>query len=199
MIPSDLKKHLYRITTPPIELPVSLEEVKKHLGLTITTSDQDDVINLLIGAAVEFAECYTSIDFIKRDYETLRDYFENSIKVERFKLNSVSSVEYLDKDNAWIIIDAGDYYKSDNGGFDNINIDCFKCWPMDKSCRESSIRIRFNSGLYDDAASVDPSVKTALLNHIAAMFTDRGDCGCDPESCLPCTSKLLYDKIKVIS
>lgn len=164
----------------------------------MTTPEQDASILLFIDAAVAFAEKYTSVDFIKKDYLTYRDYFENSIVVERHKLNSVASIEYLDPDNNWITVDSGDYYRSNSGGFDNIRIDCFKCWPSNVSCRESSIRINFNSGLYDTPNDVDGMIKTALLNHVAALFYNRGDCGCDVESCLPCESKMLYDKIKVM-
>lgn len=218
LAPPGHRAYTYKVTVPPAVLPVSLATAKQYLK--ITSSAEDDLITLFIGAATGVAERFTRRDFITREYETFRDFFSNLLsegyytfgdnpalgasvindrgnvgfELRRSPLQSVESIEYLLKD-VLTTVAASTYYNTIETDYSEVLTVVDASWPDDADRRLQSIVITFKTGLGDDDTEMPSWVTEGILQHVANMFRNRGDCsacGDATGNLLPLTAKLLY-------
>ncbi len=189
------KAFTYNVTTPAAGRPLTLAETKDYLKYT--ASDQDDLINHLIDAATDCGEKYTGRDFINKTYTTFRDTFHDCFQLRRSRVSSVTSIKYLLNDvlttvatTVWGFTDVNNY--------PDIFLKEDKVWPTDVDNVPQAIEIVFVAGYGADDTAIPADVKNAMLAHILFMFENRGDCPSDTSG-LPATSKVLYDKIRIIT
>lgn len=188
------KQYSYEVTTPAAELPVSLAEMKAFLR--ITASGEDDLITAMIESATDFGELYTKRDFVSKTYLTYRDHFTYEIELRRSKLQSVESVKYL-VDDVLTTVASTVYYNTSESDFSRIALVDGQSWPTDGDFRLQAIQISFIAG-YGAASDVPDDIKTAIMNHVAQMYSNRGDCGDGACSAnLPLQSKLIYNKRRI--
>ena len=67
------------ITVPPKAEPLHLDEVKKHLRLESSFTDDDAYVTSLIMAARAYAEQYTQRKFVDQTIKTTFDEFEDEL------------------------------------------------------------------------------------------------------------------------
>ncbi len=224
------RAYTYRVTVSPTQSPISLATVKHYLK--IRTSGDDDIINILIGAATTFAEQYTKRDFITRTYETFRDYFPRwcdsegyytcgalpgffgnlsstvvggnvGFVLDRSPLQSVTSIEYL-VDNVLTPVVSTVFYNTVEEDYSEVLTLANQLWPEDADKRLQAITLTFVTGFGDTAADMPDWVTTGLLQHIAMMYENRGDCvdatgGCACSAFLPLTAKAIYQQHRILS
>lgn len=147
-------------------------------GTIIVSTDisQDTYLTILIEAVTEYAEQYTKRDFITRTYETFRDSFHNNLEIRRNPSITISTVEYL-VDNVLTTVSTDIYFLIDSNTFPHLSLKVNQLWPTDEDDREQSVKITFTVGYGDDSTDVPESLRIGMLQHIAALYENRGDCG----------------------
>jgi len=99
----------YKIKTKSILLPVTIAEVKSHLRLGSDTS-QDTMIQTYIDAAIDFVENRTGRKLMTQTWSLVCNTWAEAVEVIKFgQLGSISSVKYLDEDEASQTVSTGDY------------------------------------------------------------------------------------------
>ena len=197
----------YIVAATPTTLPLTINEVKEHLRLDLNDKTQDALLKILIITSTEYAEKYTKRDFITRTYETLRDSFANSLELRRSPLQSVTKVEYL-QDGSFVIVSADIYFATASNTFAHLALKEGQSWPTDEDLQEQSVKITFKSGYGNTLSSVPDSLREGLLQHIAAMYENRGDCNdgrvsggifAGAQKLLPVDAQLIYDMYRIRS
>ncbi len=189
------KNWSYFIEIPAAELAVDLNEVK--LWLKVTGSALDDEITALIESATRTAELLMRRELINKGFRTFRDNFSDyeyayasyralipyenrreslpGIELRRSRLQSVDSIEYL-KSDVWTLVDSDIYYATQDNEYSRIMLVDGEAWPDDLDNRKQAVRIDFTAGYGADSDSAPGDIKTAIKQHIANAFANRGDC-----------------------
>ena len=218
LAPPERRAYTYTVTVPPAVLPVLLATVKNYLK--VTSSADDTLITILIGAATDYAEGFTRRDFITREYETFRDFFSNSVsegyytfgenpvlgagvlndtgnvgfELRRSPLQSVETINYL-LNNVLTPVLAATFYNTVETDYSEVLTVDDASWPDDADRRLQAITITFKTGFGDDETKMPNWVTEGILQHVANMYRNRGDCsGCGDigGNLVPATAKLLY-------
>lgn len=190
------KAFTYNVSTAPVNKPVTLVEVKTHLKIDAADATQDDYLNLLIDMARDFGEKYTKRTFIDTGFTTFRDDFNDSLLLRRSKVSAIASIKYL-VSGVLTTLSTDIYDFTDVTDFSEIFLKVDQVFPTDVDQVPQAVEIIFTAGYGTDATDVPADVKFAMLNHIAFLYSNRGDCS-DGGSVNPNTVKSLYDKIKII-
>lgn len=145
--------------TPPATEPVTLSEMREHLGITQSTdTSRDSIISRRIVCAREWAEEYTRTFFITQSIlGSADDFHENIIYLKR-PLQSVTTVKYIDETGIQQLISSSEY-----------QVDTLSAcilpkygaeWPTARN-QPNSVQIQFIVG-YGNAAAVPESIKEAI-------------------------------------
>jgi len=197
----------YIVTVATTTLPLTVNEVKEHLRLDSDDKTQDALLKVIIIAATEYVEKYTKRDFITRTYETLRDSFADSLEIRRTPLQSVTKVEYL-QDGSFLIVSTDVYFAINSNTFSRLTLKAGQVWPTDVDLQEQSVKITFKAGYGNTLSSVPDSLREGLMQHIAAMYENRGDCNegrvsggmfAGAQKFLPIDTQLIYDLYRIRS
>lgn len=189
------KAFTYNVSTAPVNKPVTLVEVKTHLKIDAADATQDDYLNLLIDMATAFGEKYTKRTFIDTGFTTFRDDFNDSLLLRRSKVSAIASIKYL-VSGVLTTLSTDVYGFTDVTGFSEIFLKVDQVFPTDLDQVPQAVEIIFTAGYGADNTDVPADVKFAMLNHIADLYSNRGDCDC---SGVTLNTKTLYDKIKIIN
>ncbi|MEE9223041.1 MAG: head-tail connector protein [Nitrosomonadaceae bacterium] len=216
--PPERRAYTYTVTVPPAGLPVLLATAKNYLK--VTSGADDALITILIGAATGYAEGFTRRDFITREYETFRDFFSNSVsegyytfgenpvlgaalvndtgnvgfELRRSPLQTVETITYL-LNNVLKPVFASTFYNTIETDYSEVLTVDNASWPDDADRRLQSITITFKTGFGDSDTDMPSWVTEGILQHVANMYRNRGDCsacGDTTGALLPLTAKLLY-------
>jgi uncharacterized phiE125 gp8 family phage protein len=180
----------FKVTTAPTAEPLTLAEAKAHLRVDFT--DDDTLIEALIGAARAAAEQYTNRALMPQTitqvlhcfpYPTPRNPYA-AIRLFASPLVSLTSLIYFDADDASqdiavdpdgtrsvevIIVDTAEpatvspWITNMPGG-----------WPDTRDDRPDAITIVYQAG-YANAAAVPKPIKQAMLLMIGAWYERRED------------------------
>ncbi len=88
--------------------PLNLNEVKSHLRLD-GNSSFDTQLNNLIKVARQYCEKITGRDLINKNYRALLNCMPTKIKIQKSKLQSITSIQYY-KDNVLETLPSNQYY-----------------------------------------------------------------------------------------
>lgn len=188
------KAFTYNVSTAPVNKPVTLVEAKVHLKIDAADATQDDYLNLLLDMATAFGEKYTKRTFINTGFTTFRDDFNDSFLLRRSKVSAIASIKYLVSDTLTTLATSV-YDFTDVTGFSEIFLKVDQVFPTNVDQVPQAVEIIFTAGYGADATDVPADVKFAMLNHIADLYSNRGDCA---GSGVSGAVKSLYDKIKII-
>ena len=194
------KSFSYFVTIAPVNKPLALSLVKEHLKISEADVSQDTYLNLLIDAVGEFFEKYTSRLLIDRTVKTYRSSFDDSLEIRRSKVNSIVSVKYL-KDTVLTTVDASVYVLPDMYDFSKLCLEESAVWPTDVDDIADAVEIIFTAGYGASHTNMPSDIKIALLNHIAFLYANRGDCNATAcnKSNLPASTKAIYDIYRIIN
>lgn len=153
--------------------PITIDEIKSHLKIDIYDDDQLDYLNLLISAAVEKAEQFTNRSFINQTWVTYRDSLLEFYVLEKADTQSVSHVKILNKSNEWITLTSDiDYCFIKKLPYGEI----LMSKTFDINSKPQSIEIKFVAG-YGTASDVPAALKLTMLQHLAFLYENKGNCG----------------------
>jgi uncharacterized phiE125 gp8 family phage protein len=191
----------YFVITAPVGLPIALADVKEHLLLDPTDTLQDNNLTRMIRAAASFCESYTRRTLLITEFRTFRNLFTSTIELRRSPFKLLNSFQYS-VSGSFTDVDSSLYYTTQEIDFSNILLVKDELYPIDIDEKFQSVKIEFNAGYATDStelSTLQPQLYLAILNHIAALFENRGDCDAAPiMSSLPNASKMFYDSIRIL-
>lgn len=160
----------YRVTSQPIDEPISLETVKNHLKVDFSADDA--LINSLIITAREFVENYTLLRLMPQTITEHFDVFVSPLELSCAPLRSVSSISYLDSDSQSVVL--GSIYKSQQYALlPRLVLKANESWPTTVN-EQSAITVVYTVG-FDDADAVPEILKSAMLLMISHWYENRQD------------------------
>jgi len=219
-----VRAYTYKVTAAPANSPVSLALAKQHMKLPAAVSSEDNLIQIYIDAATAYAEKLMRKDLITRTYETFRDFFPGTInrsgtfslvqffntgnvgfELRRSPLQSVESVEYIKQDalGVFTTVDPTTFYNTVETDYSEVLTFDNSSWPDDAKHRLQAIKITFKTGFGDTDADIPQDIVDAILQHVLALFQNRGDCDtavCSSSQCsgaLPAASRMTYLQYRV--
>lgn len=160
-------KFYSRVSADPS--PVTLAAMKSYLKIT-TTAD-DALIQIMIDAATEWGEKYTSRDFRAVTWDLFLDKFTDRILLRRDPVASITTVKHL-VDGSLETVASSVYYLKRLSQFSEILLDEDQEWPTDTDDREQAIEIRLVTTGYRDQDAIINAIKRT----VAFWYRNRGDC-----------------------
>jgi len=160
-------KHL--TTTPPATEPVTLADMRLHLGITqATDTARDSIITARIVAARERVEDITNCAVMSQTLTYYADRFPfDSKKSYSIKLispvASITEIRYLDVNGIEQVLDPADYRLSRVNA--EVSPAFAMCWPVARK-QEESVKIKYVAG-FANAAAVPQSMKEAIMFIVA--------------------------------
>ena len=175
---------------------IPIDEIKKYLKLNQYNVALDEELSLMCATALSYAEKYTRQFFVKKSVTTTRCFwgemrnglFNKVFTLRRCPLVEVESIKYdddneLPEENYKVIKKAGNYGQ------------IILCGNLPELETEwMPIEIKFVAG-YEKLPN---DIKLAMLQHIASMWMNRGDCDNDTYNKCPKISKDIYKKYKIM-
>lgn len=163
------------LVTAPDDEPLSLEEAKEHLRVSVTEDDQ--LIAALIIAARERAEQETRRALITQTWKLLMDAFPSDvIRLPMPPCASVTHVKYYDTAGTLQTASGSTLYvtslpagpRAEHG---RIALRESQVWPSTRA-QIDSVEIQFVAG-YGDAEDVPQAIKQGMLLAIGHWYANR--------------------------
>lgn len=165
---------MYKITSLPAALPVTVEEAKMHLRVDSTYEDSH--IENLIRAATELAQYNTDRALIT---QTVEEYFDDLpygrvIDLSLSPLQSVTSVSYMDTAGAYQIFSSANYTVDTKSMPPRIVLNPNTSWPSTVGDFPNAIKVVYIAGDTTTAAVPD-TIKQAILLQVGFLYQNRED------------------------
>ncbi|MAO66239.1 MAG: hypothetical protein CL666_14685 [Balneola sp.] len=169
--------------TPPATKPLDLDELKDHLRIGSSTA-YDDYLNLCIEALAEELDVNNMLQWaFKRQLIeativfTLSD-FKRKLELPRPPLQSVSSVEYRDKDGTWQTVATDNYEVNSDADPGFIRFSDDYSFPALLGDEEYPVRITYVAGYSDSEGNsthlqVPANIRLWGMNVIGDLWQNR--------------------------
>ena len=191
----------YTVATQPTELAVTLTDVKTHLRISLLDVSQDSYLTFLIKAATLVAEKITKRILITKEFTTYRNELFPLIQLRQSKFQSLTSFKYL-SNGSYLSINSALFTTFISSDYSTIVLNDNSEYP-DADNSYHAAQIIFKAGYGIDNTYIPSDLKMALLNHIAYLYENRGDCDMDVTNddvimnATPNTSKMVYLLYKI--
>lgn len=151
---------IHVIKTPPDEEPVTLAEMRAHLGITqATDTSRDSIITSRIISARQWAEHFTRTAFITQTWVGYgADFPLCSCLGLKAPLQSITGINYLDDSGIQQALDPSRYH------IDTVSASIMPAWEQSwptVRVQANSLQIVYVCG-YGDAEAVPESIKEAI-------------------------------------
>lgn len=189
------RQPFYNKTASSSVKPISLAELKASIGLADQCSaGVNNRLNLIIDAVTECFESAARIVLLEATFQVKFDSFDYQYELRRRNFLAITSVQYIDEDEATQTVASSNYYTISDPYYYNLAfIDDF-VFP-DVLDREEVVLVNFTAGFGSLATSIPADIKLALLEWASFIF-DNG--GCDPSASMPAIAKSIIRKYKPI-
>lgn len=159
----------YQITSSPATEPVTLADMKLHLRVDDDTDD--DLITSLISAARQWCEDYENRAYITQTITLKRDDLENVMVLPRPKLQSVTSIKYIDLNGVQQTVDSTIYNVDIHSEPGRVTLAYNQNWPNYRG-DVNGIEIIYVSG-YGAASAVPAKTIAAIKLLTAHLYENR--------------------------
>lgn len=187
----------YIVIVPPTESALGLPTLKSWLRMDVNDTSEDSILKLLIGQAVGCFEVISHRTLMNTGFQTFRSCWFQFYELRRSILVSIDEVAYTDPDDLTVIVDPTNYYNDKQDDYSRLIFLKAFTFP-EKSDLCDSIQISFTAGLAALTADVPADIQMALMQHIAFLYENRGDCACDDAASIPASSMKVYQSYKLI-
>lgn len=182
-----------RVTAQPASEPVTPTEAKAFLRVDGT--DEEALITSLITVARQVCEADAGLSFIAQTRTVKLDRFCGDIILPYGPVTAVTSVAYVDGDDANHTLDSGRYTIDTQSGLSKIRVDS-DGWP-DTNSGMNNVVVTYTAG-YTNAAAVPAVIKQAILLTVATLFENRQNVVLgSTASLVPWTAQRLLDTVRV--
>lgn len=151
-----------KLITAPATEPVSLEEAKARLKLTVAAEDTD--LEALIAEARALVEAETGRALLTQTWSLYLDRFPawtHEIRLPKPPLQSVAWVMYYDLSGALVTLDPARYWVATGAAPGRVRPVWNTVWPFTQYGRPEAVEVRFTCG-YGTAAAVPREAKAAV-------------------------------------
>lgn len=165
------------LKTAPTKYPVSLEEAKAHLNITLGWTEDDDYIKSLLYVATKKAEQFLRRRLITQTWYAYYDAWpdENYFVLPFGQLQSVTSVKYTETDTTQNTWSATEYNADTDADPGRVILEYDYVWPTETLHPQNPIVIEFVCGYGDTGADVEVNIKHAIKIIIDDLYNNRGD------------------------
>lgn len=209
-----------RIVTDPTVEPITLDDLRKHLGIEPYNVDSsgvgdhphDGMIMAMLGAAREYAENFTGLSIALKTYELALDAFpaDGDIELPHPPAVSIESVTYVTTDSVGDYVedtvDAADYSIDRHQaayGAGWLSPAAGSSWPS-PSAVINAVKIRYRAGYQvpepdsssEDAETLPYAIRAALLVMVDHLYENRGAVGKNPNE-MPFAVEALLRPLRV--
>ena len=164
-----------QIVTPPVTLPITVDQAKAQSRITAVDTSQDDLISLYIQTAVRYAERRLGRQLMTSTYkyvtDCLPDDYSKWIELPVSPVQSVTSVQYIADDGTLTTWDSNLWVSDLISEPARIRPIYQGSWPVYQQTL-NAIQVTFVAG-YGNASSVPPELKTAILMLTAHLYENR--------------------------
>jgi uncharacterized phiE125 gp8 family phage protein len=210
-----------RIVTQPDVEPITLADLRKHLGIEPYEVDSagngthphDAMIMAMLGAAREWAEQFTGLSIALKTYELALDEFpaDEDMELPHPPVVSIESVVYVTTDSSGDYVDetisstlyALDRHQTESGaGWLSPAADAN--WPA-PSAVINAVKIRYRAGYQvpepdssaEDADALPYAIRAALLVMVDHLYENRGAVGSKSPNEWPFAAEALLRPLRV--
>lgn len=179
---------LIQTTAPGVE-PVSLAMAKNHLRVDSDLSQDDELIQMLIGAARRYAEAYTGRSFISQGWRLVMDSFPgvgqtgvewgrpyslpgNAVLLERGPVLSIASITYTDMAGATQTMPSTDYAFDVSGPLPRITPIFGKVWPIPLP-QIGAVAVNYTAGYGTAPSDVPEGIRHWMLIRLTTLYRNR--------------------------
>lgn len=127
-------------TKTDIESIFSIADAKAFMR--ILGDDDNDIIYSMINSAFTEANDRTNRNLVTATFELYLSCFKNEITLPKNPIQEIVSVEYMDMDNNYVVLESANYYIYEKDGVDHLVFTSFTATPAHKK----AVRITFKSG-----------------------------------------------------
>lgn len=182
---------MYKVITPVATEPVTLAETKLHLR--VDGAEDNDLIDVLITAAREFAEHYTGRALAVQTLEMALDCFPRDyVELDMPPVASVTSIKYTDAAGTEQTVSASDYGLTTYGESRQVSRAYGVVWPVTQDV-PNAVRIRYVTGY----AALPKAARAALLLLVGHLYENRQAVSTLSLEEIPMGASALMDTIKV--
>lgn len=146
------------LVTAPTVLPVGLNEMKDHLRIEPTDTDEDALIMGLIHAGVTHIDGQKGIlgrALCTQTWDYKLDAFPAEIRIPLPPLQSVDSISYVDENGATQTLSTSVYQVVNNGTRPSTIVEAYnQSWPTTR-CIPQAVTVRFTAGYLDNNSPAD--------------------------------------------
>ncbi len=162
----------WRIKTEPVALPVSIADARTHCDYDDT--DRDDYFESLVKTAMKTVERWEWRSLITQTIELRLDAFplDGRILVPRPRLQSVTSVKYIDTDGDTQTLAETGYQVDIYSEPGRIEPAYGEVWPGTRSGTFNTVTIEVEAGYGDDASNIPEDTKS-LIKLLIKHFWDN--------------------------
>lgn len=164
-----LRPTTFKRTVEPATLPVTLDEFKLHARIDI--DDDDDLCMSMIEAATNQCEIEAERALITQTWRASYCQMAITLSIPRPPLVSITSVEYLDRNEDWQTVDPSRYYLHSDGEPSWIQFKPTYSFPS-LSDSDLPLRVTFVAG-YGAASAVPENAKRAICILAAHYYENR--------------------------
>ena len=178
------------------EIPIALPNVKDWLR--VTNDLEDHLLTDLMMTAVEHCESYTGREVRANTWELLLTNFDDPICLIKSPVASITSIEYT-VSGSLVTIASSVWTLVKKQIYSEIHLKDEQEWPTDLDDNlENGIKVTFVT----EAVRHMPRIKTALYQHISAMYSSRGDGATNKiiaidDLAKACGAENAYNKIRI--
>ena len=149
---------------------LDLTEAKLHLR--VDSTDDDFLIQSMIGAASELVEQATSRVLLAQTWELSLDSFPAYFELSRVPLQSITSIKYTDSTGTVQTMSNTDYViSSDESDYAKVYPAYGVTWPNSRGDM-GNVKVRFVAG-YADASSIPESLRSWMKLAVGSMYVNR--------------------------
>lgn len=161
---------MYSLITPPAAFPITLQEAKK--ACSVTHADDDAYIAALLDGATAYCDGltgYLNRAIISQTWRRTQAGFTNARLIPP-AVQSVSSVVYLDENDAEQTLSASEYRLISDGR--QADIEFTGTMPV-ISARSDAVRIEFVAGYGDNPGDVPAGIRSALMHMVRHSYDEK--------------------------
>lgn len=165
-------QHRLELVTAPVIEPVTISECKQHMR--IEHSDDDQIIAALINVAVKYLDVTGMLGkaMITQTWAEYVDFHATTVHLSITPVQSVTSIEYYDVNNALQTDTLSNYYIIGTKGYKTIYPKSGYSWPVTFK-RDDAIKITYVVGFGNTAESVPETVRHAIKMLVANYYENR--------------------------
>jgi uncharacterized phiE125 gp8 family phage protein len=164
----------YKIITAATTEPITLAEARSHLRIEAFGSPlahpDDAQITMMITAAREWCEQYTSRALAAQTIEMAMDSFPDEIELPLVPTNSITSVTYSDTANATQTLSNTVYLLDDYSKPNKLALTLNSKWP---STSEVTNNIKIRMAVGNSPTTLPYPIKAAMLLLIGSLYENR--------------------------